>query len=128
MLYGFLATLFVILCFLMILIILFQKSKGSLGIIGSAGSGAQMLFGGTGGQDLFQKITWGFVAFFLGGSLLLAVLKSRQVNSSSYLTKATSAPVVAPAASQDVTAPAASLAEKTETSAPAETSEKQEVQ
>ncbi len=72
----------------MILIILFQKSKGSLGIIGSAGSSAQMLFGSTGGQDLFQKITWGFVACFLGGSLLLAILKNRAIYQSSYLTKA----------------------------------------
>lgn len=88
MLYGLLTTLFVILCFLVVLIILLQKSKGSLGIIGSAGSGAQMLFGGTGGQDIFQKITWTFVALFLGGSLVLAIIKNRSVYESRYLTEA----------------------------------------
>lgn len=85
MLYGLLITLFVILCFLIIAIILIQKSKGSLGIIGSAGSGAQMLFGGTGGQDLFQKITWSFVACFMGGSLILATMKNAMVHESRYL-------------------------------------------
>ena len=88
MLYGLLNTLFVILCFLSVLIILLQKSKGSLGIIGSAGSGAQMLFGGTGGQDIFQKITWTFVALFLSGSLVLAILKNKAVYESRYLSEA----------------------------------------
>lgn len=88
MLYGLLNTFFVILCFLIVLIILLQKSKGSLGIIGSAGSGAQMLFGGTGGQDIFQKITWVFVALFLGGSLTLAIIKNKSVYESRYLSSA----------------------------------------
>lgn len=94
MLYGLLTTLFVILCFLTVLIILLQKSKGSLGIIGSAGSSAQMLFGGTGGQDIFQKITWTFVALFLGGSLVLAIIKNRTVYESRYLTEAQTAPAL----------------------------------
>src|SRR5258708_4407542 len=105
MLYGFLTTLFVILCFLTVLIILLQKSKGSLGIIGSAGSNAQMLFGGTGGQDIFQKITWTFVALFLGGSLVLAIIKNRTVYESRYLTSAPVAPAafdLTPEAAQPV--------------------------
>ena len=85
MLYGLLSTIFVILCFLLLMIILLQKSKGSLGILGGVGGSAQMLFGGSGGQDLFQKITWVFVALFLGGSLVLALLKNVDVNSSKYL-------------------------------------------
>jgi preprotein translocase subunit SecG len=85
MIYGLLSTLFVILCFLLLLIILLQKSKGSLGILGGVGGSAQMLFGGSGGQDLFQKITWIFVALFLAGSLVLALLKEIDVNSSKYL-------------------------------------------
>lgn len=79
-----LTVLFVLLCFFMILIILLQKSKGSLGILGSAGSGAQLLFGGSGGQDFFQKLTWIFIACFLGGSLLLAILKTRETSTSKY--------------------------------------------
>lgn len=44
--------------------------------LGGLGGGAQMLFGGSGGQDLFQKITWFFVAIFMSGSLVLTLMKS----------------------------------------------------
>lgn len=83
MLYGLLLTLFVILCFLLILIILVQKSRSSMGL-GGLGGGAQMLFGGSGGQDLFQKMTWIMVALFMGGSLVLAIMKSSGDKSLSY--------------------------------------------
>ncbi|MBA2307616.1 preprotein translocase subunit SecG [Candidatus Dependentiae bacterium] len=77
--YGLLVTLFVMVCVLLILIILVQKTKGGMGL-GSIGGGTQMLFGGSGGQDLFQKITWVMTALFMGGSLLLAVLKRPTVS------------------------------------------------
>lgn len=77
MLYGFLVTLFVFVCFLLMLLILVQKGKGSMGL-GGLGGGAQTLFGGSGGQDLFQKITWVLGAIFLSGSLILALMKSAQ--------------------------------------------------
>ncbi len=57
-------------------IILIQKSKGSLGI-GSIGSGMQMLFGGSGGQDLLQKLTWALGAIFMASCLGLSIYKSR---------------------------------------------------
>lgn len=47
--------------------------------LGSLGGGAQTLFGGGGGQDLFQKITWVLVAFYLFGSLGLAIYKTKSV-------------------------------------------------
>ncbi len=72
--YGLLVTLFFILCVLLILIILIQKTKGGMGL-GSMGGGTQMLFGGSGGQDLFQKMTWVMTALFMGGSLVLAMIK-----------------------------------------------------
>jgi len=72
--YGLLVTLFFILCVLLILIILIQKTKGGMGL-GSMGGGTQMLFGGSGGQDLFQKMTWVMTALFMGSSLLLAMIK-----------------------------------------------------
>ena len=67
---------FVILCLLMILLILMQKGKSSMGL-GGLGGGTQLLFGGSGGQDLFQKATWVMGALFMGGSLILATLKPR---------------------------------------------------
>lgn len=72
-----------------------QQSKGSLGL-GSLGGSAQMLFGGSGGQDLFQKITWTCGIIFMVGNLILAVMKSHELRSSKYIT--TTKTVVQPVA------------------------------
>lgn len=61
-----------------------QQSKGSMGL-GSFGGQAQMLFGGSGGQDLFQKITWVLAAIFMFGSFGLTLMKHKQAQSSRYL-------------------------------------------
>ncbi|MCL4360869.1 preprotein translocase subunit SecG [Candidatus Dependentiae bacterium] len=63
-----------------------QKSKSSAGM-GGIGGNVQMLFGGSGGQDLFQKITWTLAIIFMGGSLMLAIMKTRQAETSRYLSK-----------------------------------------
>lgn len=76
MVYGLLLTVYIITCVLLILIILIQKSKSSVGF--GLGSGSQMLFGGSGGQDLFQKITWVLGISFMAMSLLLSLMKSEQ--------------------------------------------------
>ena len=86
-LYGLLVTFYIFICVLLVLLVLIQKGKGSMGL-GAFGGGTQMLFGGSGGQDLFQKITWGLGAVFLGGSLLLALMKSSQISTSKYLAQA----------------------------------------
>ena len=74
MLYQFLVSLFSLLCFVMIFLILMQKGKSSMGL-GGLGGGTQLLFGGSGGQDLFQKTTWVLGTIFMAGSLLLAMVK-----------------------------------------------------
>ncbi len=79
MLYGFLVSLFVFNCLLLILLVLIQQGKGNMGL-GNMGGGAQMLFGGSGGQDLFQKITWVLGTIFMAGSLMLALMKSQQTS------------------------------------------------
>ena len=86
MIHSFFTTLFVIACIFMVLIILVQKGKGSMGL-GSLGGSNQMLFGGSGGQDLFQKITWALVIIFLGGSLLLSILKKPNNSLEKYASK-----------------------------------------
>lgn len=53
--------------------------------LGNLGGGTQLLFGGSGGQDVFQKITWTLGAIFLMGSLMLALMKSRDHQTSRYL-------------------------------------------
>lgn len=77
MLQGLLSFVFAFSAILLILLILIQKGKGSIGI-GTMGGGSQMLFGGSGGQDIFQKATWVLGAILIFGSLGLAVLKSKK--------------------------------------------------
>lgn len=84
MLYGLLVTVYVFICILLVLIILVQKGKGSMGL-GGLGGGTQMLFGGSGGQDIFQKITWVLATIFVFGSLTLALMKSTQRSTSRYI-------------------------------------------
>src|SRR3990167_10655162 len=77
MLVGLLSTLFTFVSILLIFMVLLQKGKSSLGL-GGLGGGQQALFGGSGGQDLFQKITWVLGALLMLGSLGLAIYKSKQ--------------------------------------------------
>ncbi len=84
MLYEFLVALLIFVCLLLIILVLIQQGKSSMGL-GSMGGGAQMLFGGSGGQDLFQKITWILGSIFMGLSLILALMKSHNIGSSRYL-------------------------------------------
>ena len=84
MLYGFLLTLYLINCFLLVTIVLMQKGKSSLGF-GGLGGGAQMLFGGGGGQDLFQKITWVLGSIFIVGAMFLSLMKSSEYKKFRYL-------------------------------------------
>jgi len=78
---GILITLLAIDAILLLLIILIQKGKGGMGL-GSLGGGTQMLFGGSGGQDLFQKITWILGAIFMVGSLTLSILWTKSAGQS----------------------------------------------
>ncbi len=86
MLYGLLFTLFILVAILLVLIIMIQQGKGSTGL-GNLGGGAQMLFGGSGGQDVFQKTTWVLGALFMLGSFGLTLMKSRGNESSRFMCK-----------------------------------------
>jgi len=81
MLFGFLMTVFIILIMLLAVIILLQQGKGDMGL-GSLASGSQMLFGGSGGQEFFEKLTWTLGLVFIAGALTLSVIKSRAATSS----------------------------------------------
>ncbi len=54
-----------------------QRGKGNMGM-GNIGGGNQAIFGSSGGQDIFQKITWVCLILLLGGSLVLAILRGKQ--------------------------------------------------
>ena len=91
MLYGLLLSVYIVICLFLILIVLIQKGKSSIGL-GGLGGGSQALFGGSGGQDIFQKITWILVAIFLFGSLALSLIKTSQRHSFKYANKQSTAP------------------------------------
>lgn len=86
MLFGLLLTLYIFVCMLLVLLVLVQKGKSSMGI-GNLGGGVQMLFGGSGGQDIFQKVTWVLGALFMAGSLGLSLLKTHSLQQSKYFQK-----------------------------------------
>lgn len=76
-----LMVFFVILCFFLGISILIQQGKGDMGL-GGLGGGGQMLFGGSGGQDFFEKLTWIMGAIFIFGSLGLTILKTKDISKS----------------------------------------------
>lgn len=78
--FALLMGFFIILVATLAIFILIQQGKGDLGL-GSMG-GTQMLFGGSGGQDFFERTTWTLGFLFLFGSLGLAILKSKERNTS----------------------------------------------
>lgn len=91
MLVTLLTIIYISVSLLLIPLILLQKGKGSMGL-GAMGGGTQMLFGGSGGQDLFQKMTWVLGAIFMFGSLTLATLKTQNIKTTRYLPQQTQAP------------------------------------
>jgi protein translocase SecG subunit len=73
--YTFLMILFIFLSFFLAGFILIQQGKGDFGL---SGIGGQMLFGGSGGQEFFEKATWIMGAIFIFGSLGLSIIKSKE--------------------------------------------------
>jgi len=74
--FSLLTFLYGVMCCLIILLVLIQRGKGSMGL-GNMGGSNQMLFGSSGGQDIFQTVTWILCGLLLFGSLSLSTLKSR---------------------------------------------------
>ena len=78
--YVLLMTLFIVLCIFLAIFVLIQQGKGDLGL-GSMG-GNQMLFGGSGGQNFFERATWVMGGLFIVGALGLTVIRSKEERSS----------------------------------------------
>ncbi len=77
---------FIILCVLLGFLILIQQGKGDMGL-GGLGASSQMLFGGSGRQDFFEKITWTLGFLFIFGALGISFMKSHKSNISKIATK-----------------------------------------
>ena len=84
MLYELLLTLFVFTSALLILLVLIQQGKSSMGM-GNLGGSAQMLFGGSGGQDVFQKTTWVLGALFMVLSFVLTIMHANTEETSRFV-------------------------------------------
>jgi protein translocase SecG subunit len=82
MLLGLFSFCYFWVCVLIILLVLMQKAKGSLGMQG--GAQAQAIFGST-GQDTFQKATWILGILFMLGSLGLAKYRTYLASKSEYV-------------------------------------------
>ena len=46
--------------------------------LGSLGGSSQLLFGGSGGQSFFEKITWIVGAIFIFGALGISIMRSKE--------------------------------------------------
>jgi protein translocase SecG subunit len=97
MIISLLMFFFIFFALILGILVMLQQGKGDMGL-GSLNSSKQALFGGSGGQTFFQKITWVFGGLFLAGSLGLTVLKMRQLDSSRVIVSQQTLPApVAPA-------------------------------
>ena len=74
--FGFLLSLHVLNCILLILVVLLQRSKGAglSGVFG--GGGSQNVFGGRGGAPFLAKATSALAILFMTTSLSLAILSA----------------------------------------------------
>ncbi len=90
-------SFFIFFALILGILVMLQQGKGDMGL-GSLNNSKQALFGGSGGQTFFQKITWIVGASFLLGALGLTVLKMRQLDSSRVIVSQETLPApVAPA-------------------------------
>lgn len=85
MLLGFLSFIYFWVCVLIIVLVLMQKAKGSMGMSSQLGGKGQAILGSSGGQDIFQKTTWILGILLMSGSLGLAKYRSYLATSSSYI-------------------------------------------
>ncbi len=99
--YAVLVTIYVIVCFFLILVVLLQQGKGA-DIAGAFGGGSsQTAFGARGATTFLHKVTTGAFIGFVVLSLLLAILEARpksSVISKSLPAAAGKAPASVPAA------------------------------
>lgn len=109
MLYYLVATLYVLTCLVLLLVVLLQQGKG--GDIASAfgGSSSQAAFGARSGATLLSRVTTVCAALFMAGALVLSVMGQRGPGS-----------VVSGAPTPKPTAPASTPAQPAQQQPPAQ--------
>jgi preprotein translocase subunit SecG len=100
MLYYLIATIYILSCLVLLLVVLLQQGKG--GDIASAfgGSSSQTAFGARSGATLLSRATAVCAALFMVGALALAVLGHRGTGSAPASKPATKPSTPAPAPAQ----------------------------
>lgn len=101
MLYYLIATLFVINCLVLLLVILIQQGKAGDMASAFGGGSSQAAFGARSGATLLTKVTWVSASLFFVGALALSVVSSRGPGS---VIGSVPAPGPAPATSQQAPA------------------------
>lgn len=79
MLFKLLIGLHVVVCFVLILVVLLQSSKGG-GLAGAFGTGGQTMFGGQETATFLSRLTSYLAVTFMVLSLLLAFLSARRTS------------------------------------------------
>ena len=77
MLYYLVTFLYVLACFLLLLVVLLQQGKGADLAGAFGGGGSQTAFGARGATTLLHKLTTAFFTLFVLTSLSLAILQAR---------------------------------------------------
>jgi len=109
MLYYLIATVFVINCFVLLLVILIQQGKGGDMASAFGGGSSQAAFGARTGATLLTKVTWVSASLFFAGALALAIVSTRGPGSVIGSVPAPAAPAATlpqPAPAQPAPAPA----------------------
>jgi protein translocase SecG subunit len=83
MLYEIFVTLFCFFCLLLIIIVVMQKNHGGFWS-GPASNDSTIIFGGSGGTDVLQKITWFFGVILILGAFSLSIYKARRAQQSKF--------------------------------------------
>ena len=95
MLYYLLATVFVVNCLVLLLVILIQQGKAGDMASAFGGGSSQAAFGARTGATLLTKVTWVSAGLFFAGALTLSIVSTRGPGS-----VLGSVPAPAPAATQ----------------------------
>ncbi|MCK4499817.1 preprotein translocase subunit SecG [Candidatus Babeliales bacterium] len=78
----FLTILLIFIAIILGFMILLQQGKGEIGLGGGGNRGSQLIFGGSSGENFFEKLTWILGAIFIGGCILLTIYRSKYTSRS----------------------------------------------
>ena len=97
MLYYLVATIFVLNCLVLLLVILIQQGKAGDMASAFGGGSSQAAFGARTGATLLTKVTWVSASLFFAGALALSIVSTRGPGS---VIGSVPAPAPSPAATQ----------------------------